>query len=154
MVIETGTFESTLDDKGRVSIPAQIREKYARGQLVITQGMQPSVYIMTPTAWELFSGKLMDSETLNEEEYNLIQYQYILPAQVGEIDKSGRVAIPPAIRKYAGLTRDCLVMNAENHLEIWDAEFFYAYLKENRARTQEAMRQMGALRLFKTDEKE
>jgi MraZ protein len=154
MTLETGTFESTLDDKGRVSVPAQIREKYAQGQLVITQGMQPSVYIMTPAAWELFSGKLMDSATLNEEEYNLIQYQYILPAQIGEIDKSGRLAIPPAIRKYAGLTRDCLVMNAENHLEIWDADFFYGYLRENRARTQEAMRQMGALRLFRTEEKE
>jgi MraZ protein len=154
MVLETGTFESTLDDKGRVSVPAQIREKYSQTQLILTQGMQPSVYIMTPEVWEQFSGKLMNADTLNEEDYNLIQYQYILPAQGGEIDKSGRIAIPPAIRKYAGLTKNCLVMNARNHLEVWDAEFFYSYLRENRERRQAAERQMGALRLFNTERKE
>jgi MraZ protein len=154
MELGTGTFESTLDDKGRVSVPSHIREKYAPGELVITQGMQPSVYIMTAEVWEQFSGKLTNSDTLNEEDYNLIQYQYILPAQAVEIDKSGRIAIPPAIRKYAGLTKNCLVMNARNHLEIWDSEFFYAYLRENRERRQAAERQMGALRLFSMDKKD
>jgi MraZ protein len=154
MELKTGTFESILDEKCRVNIPLQIREGYSSGALVITQGMQPSVYIMTSAIWEQFSGKLTNSAILNEEDYNLIQYQYILPAQQGEIDKAGRIAIPPAIRRYAGLTKNCLVLSAENHLEIWDAEFFYAYLRENRARSQEAIRQMGALRLFKTNEKE
>jgi MraZ protein len=142
-----------LDDKGRVNIPSQIREEYSPGEIIITQGMQPSAWIMNAGVWEQFSGKLMNSDTLSEEDYYLIQYQYILPAQGGEIDKSGRIAIPPAIRKYAGLTKNCLVLNAENHIEIWDAEFFYAYLRENRERSQEAMRQMGALRLFRTNEK-
>jgi MraZ protein len=151
MELRTGTFESTLDEKGRVSIPTRLRDLYPGPELVITQGMQPSVWIMTPPVWEQFSAKLMNSaDTISEEDYLDIQYQYILPAQTVELDKSSRMAVPPAIRKYAGLSRDCLVLSAENHLEIWDSESYYAYLQQKRPLIQEAMKKMGALRLFKS----
>jgi MraZ protein len=148
MELRTGTFESTLDDKGRVSIPARLREWYGGIELVITQGMQPSVWIMNTEVWEHVSGKLMNSDAVTEEESFLFQYQIILPAQTGEIDKSGRIAIPPTIRRYARLTKDCLVLSAENRLEIWDAEFFDSYMNANRPAIQEAWKKMGSIKLF------
>ncbi|MDR0601422.1 MAG: division/cell wall cluster transcriptional repressor MraZ [Treponema sp.] len=146
--LETGTFESTLDDRGRVSIPIRLREIYKVREFVITQGRQPSAWIMTPEIWEQVSGKLRNSTALTDEEYSLIEYLHILPAQLVEIDKSGRVPVPQAIRKYAGLNRDCLVLSAENRLEIWDSNFHSAYLNENRPVIQEAWRKMGSIRLF------
>jgi MraZ protein len=107
---------------------------------------------MTPQVWERYSKKLMNFGAVDEDEYELIQHLYIHSAQVVELDKSGRVPIPADTRKWAGLTRECLVISAENHLEIWDYEGYYAYLNENRARAQEAIKKMGAVRLFKTDE--
>jgi MraZ protein len=151
MELLTGTFESTLDDKGRVSIPARLRERYGN-ELVITQGgKQHSAWIMTPPVWEQFEKKLMGSEAVDEEDYNLIQHGFIYPARTVETDKSGRIPVPAAIRKWASLTKDCLVISAENHLEIWDADFHYAYLNENGARLQDAVKKMGAIRLFKLD---
>jgi MraZ protein len=148
MELRTGTFESTLDDKGRVSIPIRLREAYAGPEFVITQGRQPCVWVMTPDVWEHVSGKLRNSTSITEEEYSLVEYLHILPAQLVEIDKSGRIPVPQAIRKYAGLTRDCLVLSAENRLEIWDSQAFYGYLNENRGAIQEAWRKMGSIRLF------
>jgi MraZ protein len=145
---KTGTFESTLDDKGRVSIPVHVREWYAGTELVITQGRQPCAWVMTSPVWKRVSEKLMNTDSITEEEYALLEYTHILPAQTGEIDKSGRIAIPPAIRKYAKLTKNCLVLSAENRLEIWDADYHYAYLDENRATALNAWNKMGALRLF------
>ncbi|MDR2133990.1 MAG: division/cell wall cluster transcriptional repressor MraZ [Treponema sp.] len=150
--LRTGTFPGTLDEKGRVSIPARLREWYS-GELIITRGgYRPCAQLMTPQVWERYSKKLMNFGAVDEDEYELIQHLYIHSAQVVELDKSGRVPIPADTRKWAGLTRECLVISAENHLEIWDYEGYYAYLNENRARAQEAIKKMGAVRLFKTDE--
>ncbi|WP_418605880.1 division/cell wall cluster transcriptional repressor MraZ [Georgenia sp. SUBG003] len=45
-------------------------------------------------------------------------------------DKQGRVTIPPALRKYAGLTRDLAVIGAGTRIEIWDAAAWETYLTE------------------------
>jgi MraZ protein len=152
MELKTGTFESTLDDKGRVSIPARLRDFYSESELVITQGMQPSVWIMPEDIWQRFCDKILNAGDIPEEDYYDLQYQYIIPAQGGEIDQAGRIAIPPAVRRYAWLVKDWLVLRAENHLEIWDAEYFYAHVQERRPRNLETMRRMGALRLFRSQE--
>ena len=45
-------------------------------------------------------------------------------------DKQGRVTIPPALREYAGLQRDCVVIGANTRLEIWDSEAWTSYLDQ------------------------
>jgi len=45
-------------------------------------------------------------------------------------DKQGRVTIPPALREYAALQRDCVVIGANTRLEIWDAVAWEAYLEQ------------------------
>jgi MraZ protein len=150
MELKTGTYESTLDDKGRVSVPARLRERYP-GELVITWGFQPCAWVMTPEVWEKVSNKLMGSDAISEDEGHLLEYQHIVQAQVVELDKAGRIAIPATTRRYARLTKDCLVISAENRLEIWDAEYFYTYLEENKPVMQEARKKMGSLKLFKLD---
>jgi MraZ protein len=150
MELKTGTFETTLDDKGRVSVPVRLRERY-QGELVITWGTQPCAWIMTPQVWEQVSAKLTNSDTISEDVRFLMEYAYEYQAQAVEIDKVGRIAIPVTIRKYARLTKDCLVISAENRLEIWDAGYFYTYLEENRPVIQEAIKKMGSLKLFKMD---
>ena len=43
-------------------------------------------------------------------------------------DKQGRITVPPALRAYAGLQRDCAVIGANSRLEIWDAQAWETYL--------------------------
>jgi MraZ protein len=150
MELKTGTFETTLDDKGRVGIPAKLRERYC-GELVITQGMVPSIsaWLMLPAAWEEVQERFENAaDSLVWAKYQNLRYQFVLPAQVVEFDKFGRVLVPQAIRTYAGLTKDCLVLSDTDHLEIWDAHSFYNHLQEQRQANQETMGEMGAMRLF------
>ncbi|MBO0776969.1 MAG: division/cell wall cluster transcriptional repressor MraZ, partial [Actinobacteria bacterium] len=51
-------------------------------------------------------------------------------AENGFPDRQGRVTIPPSLRQYAGLQRDCVVIGADTRLEIWDAAAWDAYLAE------------------------
>ena len=150
MELKTGSSESTLDDKGRVSIPVRFREQY-QGELVITWGMEHCAWIMTPAVWERFEKTLRDSETLTQEERLILEDKHLNQAQVVELDKAGRIAIPPTIRRYANLSKDCMVISAENRLAIWDSGVFDAYLsnKDQLART--AMNKLGSQDIFRLE---
>ena len=137
MELKTGTDESTLDDKGRVSIPVRFRE-YFQGELVITWGSEQCAWIMTPAVWKRFEGSIRNSKVLNPKQRRQLEAKHLEPAKVVELDKVGRIAIPPSTRKYANLTKDCLVVRSEDRLYIWDAATRDAYLSENAGETLEA----------------
>ena len=147
--LETGTFESTLDEKGRVVIPASMRDRY-KGELVITQSWESCVWIMTSKTYEEFMKTLEKSvSSLSYEEYTALKYQTEAPAQVTEIDpKSGRVPIPAAIRSYARLSRDCLVLSIDGHLKIWDAQVYRERIHEMQVTAREAMKKLGPVHFF------
>jgi len=150
MELKTGSSESTLDDKGRVSIPVRFREQY-QGELVITWGMEHCAWIMTPAVWERFEKALRDSETLTQEERLILEDKHLNQAQVVELDRAGRIAIPQTIRKYANLTKDCIVISAENRLAIWDSGVFEAYLSNKDQVARDAMNKLGSQDIFRVN---
>jgi len=133
--LQTGTFESTLDDKGRVVIPAPLRERYT-GKLVITQGKELCVWVMTSAAYEHFISTFKKESKENEwtaEEIEAFEYQHISTASTVDIDpKTGRIPISVILRSYANLTKDCLVVSIKGHLEIWNVEYNKAFMEEVR----------------------
>jgi len=146
----TGTFESTLDDKGRLVIPAPLRERY-EGDLVITQGKDSFVWIMTAGDYENFIAALKKSAS-SVEEYTAYQYQFEAPARVTEIDKkTGRIPVPAAIRTYADLSRDCLVLCINGRLEIWNADSYRAHMQEIQQTAKEAMKKLGPQGFFQPE---
>jgi MraZ protein len=132
----TGTFESTLDDKGRVVIPAILREHYS-GKLFIFRGLKEKcVWVMTP---ENYYKKLRDFEaksqndTFTDEEIEAFTYQFITTRHNVEIDpKTGRILIPGNLKNYADLKKECLVVSVIDHLEIWNTELNNAFMEEVR----------------------
>ena len=143
MGLKTGSAESTLDDKGRVTIPARFREYY-QGELVITSSTEPCLWIMTSSEWERYEQDMRErsSKKLNFAQWGIIENTIINQAQTVELDKAGRIAIPQALRKNASLTRDCMVINSKNRLSIWDSGVFEAYLIENNAIAKDAMNKL------------
>jgi MraZ protein len=145
-----GSYPSILDDKGRVNIPKALREVY-NGELVVTMGLRECARIMKTEVWMQICRRLSDSNELTEDERELVELQLIAPKTMVEVDQAGRIIIPPAIRRRARLTKNCLVLNLENRLEVWDEELYFTLLDENRAAIKEAIRKMGSLKLFKLD---
>ena len=147
MELRTGAAESKLDDKGRVSIPVRFRE-YFQGELIITRGQDRCAWLMLPPVWERFEQALRNSE-LNQEERLILEDKHLNQAQIVELDKAGRIAIPATIRKYANLTRDCMVIRNESRLYIWDSGAFDAYLTEKDTIARTAMNKLGSQDIFR-----
>lgn len=127
-----GTHAPRLDDKGRIFLPARFRDELAGG-LVITKGQERCLYV-----WPLEEfGRLTESmRNAPVTAKPTRDYMRVLFAGASDEvpDRQGRVTIPPALRDYAGLARDCIVIGANTRVEIWDAQAWEAYLNEQEPR--------------------
>ena len=141
-------YLSTLDDKGRISLPARIRGNMVDNTLILTKGVNHSIWIFLPHEWEKFSQKLIDSVSLSLTKQLVIQHQFIAPKAEIEIDKAGRIAIPQSLRDFAFLSRDCKILEVVNRLEIWDSAMYDTYLKANEEKLHEVLEELGPVTFF------
>lgn len=114
-----GTHTPRLDDKGRLILPARFRDELAQG-LVITKGQERCLVVWPRAGFEAYAAHLSTGSQTNEKVRNYTRLLFA-SAYDDTPDKQGRVLIPTALREYAGLTRDCAVIGAQDHVEIWDA---------------------------------
>jgi MraZ protein len=145
-------YLGTLDEKCRISLPSRIRGSLKENKLILTKGDYHSIWMFTPEDWVLFVNELVnDYSGLSRNDKNHIQRRFIAPKAEIEIDKAGRIAIPPSLRDYAFLSRDIKILEVElegvlegvNRMEIWDSAKYSEYEKESDAQIFEAMDKMG-----------
>jgi MraZ protein len=141
-------YLSTLDDKGRISLPTRIRGNMVDNTLILTKGVNHSIWCFLSHEWGNFSQKLIDSASLSLNKQLVIQHQFIAPKAEIEIDKAGRIAIPQSLRDYACLSRDCKILEVVNRLEIWDSAQYDAYLEANEEKLQEVLEELGPMAFF------
>ena len=122
-----GTFEHTIDDKGRISVPARFREflqASSDDRIVITNFLvasAPCLDVYPYAAWVKLEEALRAKPQFNPQVLKFITF-YISSAQDCEIDKQGRILLPPTLREYAGLRKDVLFASALEKFQIWDRE--------------------------------
>jgi MraZ protein len=139
----TGEFRCSLDEKGRLLIPARMRTEVAGNEIILTRGVENCLWMFPPEEWKTFSENLIGSTSLFQEKARLIQRRMIAPAQETEIDKAGRIVIPQTLREYADLKKDCLILGLKKYMEIWSETAYQEYLAENEAKFREAAEELG-----------
>jgi len=117
-----GAFEHNLDDKGRLMLPAKQRAALAAG-VFVTRGIDRCLYIYPKARWEQIGEKIHEVSRMKKATRNFVRFFYGAAADL-EVDKQGRVLIPAYLREYAHLDNEVIVVGAEDHLEIWNAEAF------------------------------
>ena len=147
MNLLTGEFRNTLDEKGRLSLPARLRGELLGSEFVLTQGVDSCLWLFPPDQWTALSKKLMESTSLFSARARLVQRRIIAPAQEVEVDKLGRIAIPQSLREFAGLSKECVILGISKYIEIWDGEAYRAYLGENESEFLAAAEELGGLTL-------
>jgi len=113
-----GQYEHTIDDKGRLAIPARFRAELADG-LYLTAGIDRCLHILTPQAWQVTAEGIAGLSWLNADAR---QVQRNLFAQATHLvpDKLGRIVVPQYLRTHAGLGTEVVVAGVFDRVEVWD----------------------------------
>ena len=140
-----GEYEHTLDDKGRITLPAKFRERFKNG-IVITRGMDRCLYAYTPAEWQsLVQSTLASLNPLSPDGRKLQRFFFSGAAETAP-DKQGRVSIPPALLTHAKLGRDVVVAGVHDHLEIWDRDAWRRELAEVEGSAEDVAERLAAKR--------
>ncbi len=120
-----GTYSLKLDEKGRFILPARFRSELAGG-VVVAKGQERCLFVFRQADFEARAAELEQaaSTTKATREFNRVLFARAFD-QIP--DTQGRITVPPALRTYAGLTRDCSVIGVNTHLEVWDAATWTAH---------------------------
>jgi MraZ protein len=121
-----GTHTPRLDEKGRLILPAKYRDELAEG-VVITKGQERCLYVWPLAEFTRVTEAMRAAPVTGK---GLRDYSRVLFASASDEvpDKQGRITVPPALRSYAGLERDCVVIGANTRMEIWDSAAWENYL--------------------------
>lgn len=119
-----GTYEHTLDGKGRLILPALYRERFADG-VHLTTGPENTVQV-----WDLsgFRSALEEARALPRgSELGRRRRRAITAAEIAKPDSQGRILVPQHLRTAGGLTRELTLLGNIDHFEIWDRARYAAY---------------------------
>jgi MraZ protein len=123
-----GTHHPRLDDKCRLFLPAKFRDRLAGG-LVITPGQERCLYLFPDAEFaRLFEG--IRQAPVTSKRARDYQRMFLARASAETPDKQGRVTVPPDLRSYAALSKDCVVVGAGTRVEVWDADAWTSYAAE------------------------
>ena len=121
-----GEYNHTIDEKGRLIIPAKFREQLGK-EFVITRGMDECLFVYPLDAWKAFEEKLSQLPITVDKNARMFARFFQAPATMVELDKQGRANIPAHLRKFAGLEKDVVLTGVLDKVEIWDADKWQAY---------------------------
>lgn len=121
-----GTHAPRLDEKGRLVLPAKFREGLSTG-VVLTKGQDRSIVVWPAAEFAAYSERL--NEASRSDARVRAYLRVLFSGAFDEIpDRQGRVTMPAALREYAGLDRDVVVVGNGTTVEIWDAQAWNTYL--------------------------
>ena len=123
-----GQYQHTLDEKGRLTIPARFRELLDGGAYV-TQGLDQCLVVMTSTS---FSQTMSNLSAMNMADPNarLLRRVILANAYPIEVDKFGRMLVPQQLREFAGLSGEAIVAGQGDYFEVWSPAGWNEQMKQ------------------------
>lgn len=115
-----GEYNHKLDSKGRIIIPNKFREIF-KDKVVVTRGIDGCISVHTMEDWNTIYEKLKTLPTTKKE---VRAYIHLIASKASEceFDSQGRILLPAALIKDAGLEKECVIVGSISHAEIWDLD--------------------------------
>ena len=115
-----GEYHHTIDEKGRIIIPAKFREDLG-DSFIITRGIENCLFVYSNANWDEICNKL-NSLPFTKKDARVFNRFFMSGATNVELDKQGRVNVTSPLIYYAGLKKDCVIVGTGDRLEIWAQE--------------------------------
>lgn len=141
-----GSYEHTIDSKGRISLPAQFRSLLNKDneRLVITRYNPSHLWAFPYESWIKLEEKLA-SFPLADSDIQNFKRVFIANAYDVPLDKLGRILIPPKLREYANLVKEVVFVGSITHIEIWSKSSWEATFMAAEANIDQVTRKLAEL---------
>lgn len=119
-----GVYEHQIDAKGRTSFPAKLRETLVGtydDRLILTTALDPCLHAYPVREWEAVEAALAKRNPMEPGVKSLLRL-YVASAQEVQLDKLGRVLVPPTLRAHARLEKEVVWAGMVKVIELWSAE--------------------------------
>ncbi len=120
-----GEYQHALDEKGRVTIPARLREGLGE-RFVITRGLDQCLFAYPMEEWSRIEQKLKELP-FTRGDARAFTRLFFSGAMEVEMDKQSRVLIPQNLREYAGIQKEAMIIGVSNRVEVWSEPLWRQY---------------------------
>ena len=138
-----GEYEHSVDAKGRVIMPAKLREDIGE-KFIVTKGLDGCLFAYSITEWTNFEDKLKTLPLTNKNARDFVRF-FLSGAVECEIDKQGRFLIPGNLREYATLEKEIIIIGVGTRIEIWNKEEWKKYSSDENISADEIAENMTML---------
>src|SRR4051812_4857310 len=138
-----GEYQASIDDKGRISIPAKFRSQL-NSQVVVTRGLDNSLFLYNMDEWKKLAEKLasLPISTANTRAFSRLM---LAGAMDCELDKQGRIILPSYLKDFAKIAKKVVVAGLYNRIEIWSEELWNIYKAQTEKESNNIAEQLGSL---------
>lgn len=136
-----GEYNHSIDAKGRVIVPSKFREQL-KDEFVITKGFDGCLYGYTMEEWANIEEKFKTVTLTSKDARKFLRF-FFSGAATCEVDKQGRILIPPNLREYAGLEKDIVSAGVFQRIEIWSKDRWLENTYEDMDEIAEHMAELG-----------
>jgi MraZ protein len=112
-----GRFTYNVDQKGRLAVPARFRESLS-GTVILTRGIDPCLVLYPLESWAPLAAKV-DALPLADPDARAFRRLMYAEAANLELDRQGRILLPPELRAWAGIEREAVIVGVNTSIEIW-----------------------------------
>lgn len=139
-----GEYSHTIDDKGRMAVPAKFRNKLKSGA-VVTRGLDNCLFLFSRDEWDKLAQNIAASP-INKANTRAFGRFMLAGAMEAEFDSQGRILLPEYLRGHANLQKKAIVAGIYNRIEIWEESAWQKYSRatqKNSSRIAEGLGELG-----------
>ncbi len=115
-----GEYNHTVDAKGRLIVPSKFREQLG-DEFVVTKGLDGCLFVYPNEEWSNIEEKFRNIPLTTKDARKFSRF-FFAGAASCEVDKQGRILIPPTLREFAEIQKDVVSVGVLNRIEIWSKE--------------------------------
>ena len=141
-----GQYIHQIDSKKRLSLPARWRSEVG-AKLIITNGLDRSLYIYTVTEWEIIAEKLSSLGFATPEIRSFTRFMLANAYEI-EIDSAGRILIPDNLKKFANLDVKAVLIGMHKRIEVWSEEEWEIYSKKGETEVESIANRLSELKIL------
>lgn len=139
-----GQYQHSIDDKGRLTVPARYRDILAAEGAYVTMGFDRNLMVLSVPVFEHIS-KLINQTSVTDPDARILRRQIYSNAEFVAVDKVGRILLPQFLRDAIELGNDAMIVGAGNYFEIWSPVLWAGQISQMQSG------ETGALRFMDLD---